>query len=316
VISLLGPTGSGKTALALTLARHWPVTVVNLDSRQVYRDFPIITAQPGEGERAACPHRLYGFLDTAEPMAAGRFGDLAREEVAEALAQGRLPVLVGGTGLYLRGLTRGFAPIPPVPPEVRAAVQERYTRLGPESMHLELSAKDPAYARRIHPNNRQHVCRALEVHEATGLPFSYWHAQDHDKPQWRFLKIGVGAERYVLNERLVRRTEAMLAAGAVDEARVALEHCPDVTAPGWTGIGCSELAAHLRGEMGLDEAVDLWVKNTKAYAKRQMTWFKPEPELNWVESGDEEAALTLVRESLETGGSKADRTENEEKEEI
>ncbi len=301
VVSLLGPTGAGKTALALALAVTRPCTVINLDSRQVYRDFPIITAQPSEAERQVCPHELYGFMDTSQAVSAGRFGDQAREAVSEALAQGRLPLLVGGTGLYLRGLTRGFAPIPPIPAKIREAVQARLAEVGSVALHLELSWKDPVYARKIHPNNKHHVCRALEVYEATGRPFSFWHAQDHDRPDWRFLKIGVGLERRELVERLVRRTDAMLTAGALDEARAAWERCPDPAAPGWTGIGCSELLAHLQGEASLDEARELWIKNTKAYAKRQMTWFKPEADIEWVESGDEQAARELLEETLAAG---------------
>lgn len=286
-VCILGPTGSGKTGAALALARSFaqqlPVQVINYDSRQVYADFPIVTAQPSAEERALCPHQLYGFLPTSEAMTAARFAELARAEIAGARAAGRLPVLVGGTGLYLRALEQGLADIPPVPGEVRAWVLGRLEREGSAALHTDLAQADPATAARLHPNDTQRISRALEVFLGTGRPLSAWFAeQQQGQTGLELLKIGLSYTLRELEPGLGARIQAMLAAGAVAEVSRAWEKTPDRAAPGYSGIGCPELLAHLLDGLDLIEACQLWLRNTRAYAKRQLTWFAKEQGVRWV----------------------------------
>lgn len=282
-VCILGPTGSGKTEAALLLARAMPATVVNYDSRQVYRAFPIVTAQPEPHEQAVCPHQLYGFLPTSEPMTAARFAELARVEIAAAQAAGRMPVLVGGTGLYVRALERGLADIPAIPPEVRQWVLGRMEREGPAALHADLAQADPATAARLHPNDTQRIARALEVLLGTGKRLSDWFAeQERDRTGVELCKIGVSTTLRELEPRLRKRIGIMLERGALDELRAAWAETPDRDAPGYSGIGCAELLAHILGETDLEAACELWYRNTRAYAKRQLTWFAKEEGVRWV----------------------------------
>jgi tRNA dimethylallyltransferase len=210
------------------------------------------------------------------------------------------PILVGGTGLYLKALLEGMAPIPDVPGHVREKVAADWASLGPQAMHERLSQRDPAYAAKVHANDRQRVTRALEVLEATGRTFSQWHAATAKVLTVPCLKMGILMDKAALENRLARRVEAMLEAGALDEIRLAMESCPEPDAPGLSGIGCSELAAHLRGEASLDQAKALWLSNTKAYAKRQMTWFKKEPDIRWFGPGEAGAMVQAAQKWLNT----------------
>jgi len=299
IVCLLGPTGTGKTAAAIAVSRRMDASVVNFDSRQVYRDFPIITAQPDADERAACPHLLYGFLPTEEKMSAARFVELAVDAIEAVRAQGRLPILVGGTGLYLRSLLHGIAPIPEIPAEIRQRVLERIEREGPQALHAELVQTDPKYAAVIHPNDTQRNARAAEVYLATGHTLTWWHENgEHTPAPYDALKIGMRIGLDELEPHLARRIDAMLAAGALDEARQAAERCSDPNAPGWSGIGCAELLANLRGDMSLDEARGRWIRNTRAYAKRQITWFRKEEDIRWFSPGENEAVADCVADWL------------------
>lgn len=282
-VCILGPTGSGKTEAALLLAREMPVSVINYDSRQIYEDFPIVTAQPEEHEKAQCPHLLYGFLPTAQAMTAARFAELARAEIARAAEAGRVPVLVGGTGLYVRALERGLADIPDIAPEVRQWVLERMKNEGPRALHEDLVQADPESAARLHPNDTQRIGRALEVFLGTGKTLTQWFAeQSRAGTGVSLCKVGVSTTLGELEPRLSRRIEAMLERGAVEEIRRAHQRTPERDAPGYSGIGCAELLAHILGETSLEEACWLWRKNTRAYAKRQLTWFAKEEGVRWL----------------------------------
>lgn len=295
-VCILGPTGSGKTEAALVLASRMPVTVVNYDSRQIYADFPIVTAQPEPHEQAQCPHRLYGFVPTAEAMTAARFAELARAEIAAAAAAGRVPVLVGGTGLYVRALEQGLADIPPVPEDIRQWVLERMDREGPNALHEDLAQADPETAARLHPNDTQRIARALEVFLGTGKPLSEWFREQKREGTGVLLcKIGVSATLDELEPRLKKRIGLMLERGAVDEVRRAWERTPDRKAPGYSGIGCAELLAHILGEADLEQACGLWFRNTRAYAKRQLTWFAKEQGVRWIRAEGFERLPGLVR---------------------
>ncbi len=298
LVCLVGPTGAGKTAAALHLSRRFHGAVVNLDSRQVYRDFPIITAQPSAEEQAVCPHRGYGFLPTQEKISAGRFMDMANAAVSECRAEGSLPLLVGGTGLYLRALLDGLAAIPHVDPAIMRGYEAQCELVGPECLHQRLAEVDPDYAERIHPHDRQRICRALEVYEGTGKSFSWWHAQPMEPSPYRGLRIGIRTSLEELTPLLDVRIGYMLEAGALDEARTARMRCDDPAAPGWSGIGCAEIYRHLAGELSLEECRALWLKNTRAYAKRQLTWFKREESIHWVDGADIAGMERLVEAFL------------------
>lgn len=297
VVCILGPTGTGKTQAALSLGRA--VEVVNFDSRQVYEDFPIITAQPSVEERAQAPHHLYGFLPTSESMNAARMAELAADAAHAISQRGRLPILVGGTGLYLRVLLEGIAPIPDIPENVRRAVLDRLEQEGPQRMHAELSVIDPAYAAVIHPNDSQRNARAQEVWLATGRNMSDWHAEARPLYPLQALRIGVDIDLNELAPRLESRIDAMLELGALDEARQAYAKCSDPDAPGWSGIGCAELMSWLRRERSLPEARDLWVRNTRAYAKRQITWCRKEQQLQHFKAGDVSGIAAAVARWLD-----------------
>jgi len=274
VLCLAGPTGAGKTALALKLARLFDCEVVNADSRQVYRDFPLVTAQPSPEEREACPHHLYGFLRTDETLDAASWAKLAMEQTGKIRAGGRLPLLVGGTGFYFQTVLRGIAGIPQVPAGIHASILERMAKEGPEALHCELASADPSYAARIHPRDRQRTARALEVLKATGKPFSWWHANSAATPLCQGPLLVAQTTLAELEPRLLARIDAMLEAGALEEGRAAMVACDDEAAPGWTGIGCREVYCHLKGRIGLDEMKEAWFRRTRQYAKRQITWFK------------------------------------------
>lgn len=282
VICLAGPTGSGKTALALHLARELGAEIINADSRQVYADFPLITAQPTPEERARAPHHLYGFLPTEQKISAGRWAEMAAARAREVRARGRVPLLVGGTGLYFQALLRGMAAIPAIPAEVSRRLARRLAEAGPEALHAELSLRDPAYAGRIHPRDRQRILRALEVLEGTGKAFSWWHRHAMSAPLCSGPLIVLDAPLDWLTPRLARRLDAMFAAGAVEEARCALARSPGAAEgarlPGWSGIGCAELLDYLTGRLSHGECRARWLANTRAYAKRQLTWFRMRPE--------------------------------------
>ena len=183
--------------------------------------------------------------------------------------------------MYVKSLLDGMVKIPPPSPALRDALEEELARLGPEILHKRLHDLDPVYAARIHPRDRQRVLRALEVHATTGIPFSEWHVRTPPPLPDSVLRLGIGLPLAELTPYLALRVESMLQAGALDEARQAMERCPDGNAPGWSGIGCAELWRHLHGELDLESATRLWIANTRAYAKRQWTWFRADSRIRW-----------------------------------
>ncbi|MCF8103975.1 MAG: tRNA (adenosine(37)-N6)-dimethylallyltransferase MiaA [Desulfohalobiaceae bacterium] len=300
VVCLLGSTGTGKSSLAAFLARNIAAEVINFDSRQVYKRFPVITAQPGPEELKTCRHWLYGFLETDERLDAASFTDLARNRADRITGSGRIPMLVGGTGLYLRSFVKGLAPIPKIPREIQADVRTRCRLYGPERLHRDLQKTDPGAAGKIHPRDRQRVSRALEVYQATGRPISWWQAQPSREIRYHVLPIGLWLDLKPLAPRLKDRIESMIERGAVEEARAAWEKCPREEAPGWSGIGCAEVLQFLLGRRTLDQTRDEWFKKTRAYAKRQQTWFKKEKGIVWISPGDRDRALEAVQRFLES----------------
>jgi len=274
-VILGGPTASGKSALALEIARELGGTVINADSLQVYRELPILTAQPAAAAQAALPHRLYGFLAASERCSAARWAALARAEIDAAQTEGRLPIVVGGTGLYLRSLLHGLAPVPEIPAHVRETAKQRLAALGKAAFHAELARRDPQMAARIRPSDPQRMVRAWEVMEATGRSLADWQAQqDGPRPSDgpRFLTLVLMPEREQLYVACDARFRAMVEQGALAEA-VALRSL-DPGLPAFKALGLRELIGHVRGESSLEAAIAAAQQATRRYAKRQMTWFR------------------------------------------
>jgi tRNA dimethylallyltransferase len=226
-----------------------------------------------------------------EKLGAGAYARLADAAIRESLAAGALPILVGGTGLYLQALFTGMAPIPEIPEEILAHWQKMYAAEGGPALHQRLLRHDPEYAAKIHAQDRQRLTRALAVLQATGKPFSQWHKIQPAAPAYRAVKVGVGLPLSDLEIRIKQRLKAMLEAGALEEARRAFARFPDPSAPGWSGIGCRELLACLNGSLNLEQSLELWFRNTRAYAKRQYTWFRRDREITWF-SPDQALGLT------------------------
>jgi tRNA dimethylallyltransferase len=276
VVLIAGPTASGKSALALALAEKLGGTIVNADSMQVYSHLRIITARPMPDEEARAPHRLYGMVDEAENYSVGRWiGDIGAV-LAELAAAGRIPIVVGGTGLYFKALTEGLAAVPPVPAEIREQVRARVQSEGVAPLYAELIERDPVIAHRLMPLDRVRICRALEVILATGRSLSEWH-QEGMAPlidPARAAKIFLTCDRSELVARIEKRFALMLEAGALDEVRALAARQLDQLLPAMKAHGVPWLIRHLNGEISLDEAAAGGVMDTRRYAKRQVTWFK------------------------------------------
>lgn len=274
-VLIAGPTASGKSALALAIAQEIGGVIVNCDAQQIYAGLPILSAQPDEAERALVPHRLYGAIDPAERSSAGRYGRLAAAALADIRAEGKVAVIVGGTGLYFRALTDGLSPIPQIPESVRAELTARLAQTGLAAMRRELEARDPDWARRIAPTDRQRTLRGLEVVIATGVPLSEWQTRRGEPVvSGGRAEIVVMPERDWLRARIATRFEAMVAAGVLAEVQAFLARGLDPQLPAMKTLGLAELGAHLAGETSLTEAIAAAVVSTQRYAKRQATWVR------------------------------------------
>jgi tRNA dimethylallyltransferase len=295
-ILIAGSTASGKSALALTLAEKFGGTIVNADSMQVYRDLRVITARPTPADEARVPHRLYGHVDAGENYSVGRWCRDVGVALNEIVAQGRVPILVGGTGLYFKALTTGLAAVPPIPAEIRGQVRARMASEGAAALHGELANLDPVTAPRLMVNDRSRIARALEVVLATGRSLTDWHREGMpalvDSAQ--AAKIFLTCERKQLVARIETRFASMLKAGALDEVRALERRKLDPLLPAMKAHGAPWLIRHLNGEISLDEAAAGAVMDTRRYAKRQLTWFRNQMK-DWPGASPEQA-----RKALET----------------
>jgi tRNA dimethylallyltransferase len=284
-VLIAGPTASGKSALALELALNAGGIVINADSMQVYRDLRVITARPTQGEEARVPHRLYGHVDAAVNFSAGAWVADATRMLDEAKAEGRLPIFIGGTGLYFKALTAGLSVVPPIPAEVRENVRARLERNGVEALHAELARRDPRAAERLNLRDRTRIARALEVIEATGRSLLDWHHEGQPPllPKDRFRAVFLAPERDELYARIDARFDAMLGAGALTEVERLAARGLDPLLPAMKAHGVPALIRHLRGELSLEEAAIIGRADTRHYAKRQFTWFRHQlPEFEWL----------------------------------
>lgn len=279
VALIAGPTASGKSALALTLAEQTGGAIINADSAQVYRDLPILSAAPSVEERARAEHLLYGVLDGASPSSAAGWAELAKGEIIRLHNMGRLPILVGGTGLYMRTLLDGIAPVPPIDPEIRATV--RSTSVS-ENLAA-LMPLDPVAATTLNPGDTTRIARALEVVKSTGKTLAEWQENREGgmEESVDLRPLVLLPPRPWLNERCDRRFAEMVKEGSLDEVKALLERRLDPSLPVMRAIGVPELGAHLRGELTLEQAVAAGQQATRRYAKRQYTWFAHQPPPDW-----------------------------------
>lgn len=276
---IAGPTASGKSALALHLAERSDGVVINADALQLYADLRVLSARPSPEEEARAPHRLYGVLDGDAVSSAAWWAEAAQAEVRAAWSAGRLPIIIGGTGLYLRTLLDGIVPVPDIPEAVRAEVRARMAALGPEPLHAELAGLDPTTAARLMPRDRQRISRALEVVLATGRPLSDWQAE----PQGGLAgTAGLGPVGRVvllpardwLYARCDSRFTRMIEAGAADEVAALIARNLPADRPVMKAVGVRELAAWQAGQLSKDAAIDAAARETRRYAKRQYTWLR------------------------------------------
>jgi tRNA dimethylallyltransferase len=301
-VLIAGPTASGKSALALDLAAAHGGTVINTDSMQVYRDLRVLTARPTPAEETRAPHRLYGHADAAVNYSAGMWVADAVAVLAEVRAAGRLPIFVGGTGLYFKALTRGLSAVPPIAADVRDDVRARLERDGPEALHHALAACDPAMAERLKPRDRVRIARALEVVEATGRSLADWHAEGLPPllPPEETVAVFLATDRTALYDRINARFAAMLTQGALDEVAALASRRLDPLLPVMKAHGVPALMRHLRGEIDRDEAISIGQIDTRHYAKRQFTWFRHQlSEFHWIAP---EAARGWIEEVLAAEG--------------
>ncbi|MFD2264410.1 tRNA (adenosine(37)-N6)-dimethylallyltransferase MiaA [Lacibacterium aquatile] len=268
---LAGPTASGKSALGIEIANQTGGTIINADASQIYADLTLLTARPEADDLAAAPHRLYGVLPATDPCDAQRWRELA---VAALEQTEGLPILVGGTGLYIRALMQGFSDMPEVSAEVRAEATARRKAIGPEVFHAEVAAFDPEAAARLPVGDTQRLIRAWEVFKASGEPISSWMKRPRSGPPagWRFVTAVVEPTRTMLHERINRRFDLMMGKGALEEAR-SVAHL-DPALPLMKALGVPELLAYLRSEIDLAAAVEQAKASSRQYAKRQSTWFR------------------------------------------
>ncbi len=284
-VLIAGPTTSGKSALALTLAEALGGTIINADAMQVYRDLRILTARPLPAEEARVPHLLYGHVDAAENYSVGRWCVDASAALAAVERAGRLPILTGGTGLYFKALTRGLAAVPAIPAQTRSAVRARLEREGIATLYAELSERDGATARRLMPGDRTRITRALEVILATGRSLADWQREGMTPaldPQLA-VKVFLDVDRAELYRRIDARFDAMLAAGALEEVRALASRRLDAALPAMKAHGVPWLIRHLNGEIDLAVAAEAAKRDIRRYSKRQATWFRHQlPDWTWI----------------------------------
>jgi tRNA dimethylallyltransferase len=303
VLAIVGPTASGKSALALAVAEAHGGEIVNADALQVYRGLDIGTAKPSVEERERIPHHLIDILDPAEVYSAGEFARRARIAIDEIVERGRMAVVVGGSGLYLRALWSGIAPLPESVPRRRAELEAELAARGLEALADELARVDPSTSARIGRRDAQRILRALEVHRSSGVALSEWiRRSPFGSARLPMRKLGLTLPRAVLYDRIESRARAMLARGWAEEIRGLLVSGVPADAPAFQAIGYAELVAAIEGRIGIESAVARLITRTRRFAKRQETWFRREPEIEWLDARRLETQLSECAIAAGTAG--------------
>ena len=283
IIAITGPTGVGKTDASLRLAEYLGAEIVSIDSRQIYKELDIGTAKPTAEELARVPHHFISECSVRHPISSGAFARLAEERIASILARGKQPIVVGGSTLYLYALQQGLADIPEIEPDIRATLAGRLAKEGAQSLFAELTEVDPIAARTMDATKSQRMLRALEVYHGTGRPLSEYHAST-PPPAFNYRTFVFNRERDILYERINTRVDVMLNAGLLDEVAGLIASGFDMNLPVFKTIGYQEPLQYLRGDIDEAEMVRLLKRNTRRYAKRQLTWFRRFASYTWVEA--------------------------------
>jgi tRNA dimethylallyltransferase len=303
VLAIVGPTATGKSALAMALAERLGGEIVNADALQVYRGFDIGTAKPDLAAQGRVPHHLIDILDPAERYSAGEFARRARLAIAEIQGRGRVPLVVGGSGLYLRALFQGLSPMPPSDPEVRGRLRQRLEAEGLAPLKEELRRLDPVTAQRLGAGDTQRVLRALEVAIVSGRPLSSWTAEQPFRTQSiTAIRVGLTLPRGILYDQIAGRVTQMLEAGWLEEVETLLRQNLSPTLPAFQAIGYRQLVRCLEGSVSLQVAVEDIMRETRRFAKRQETWFRKEPEVAWFSAQDLERQIPGVLEHAKHRG--------------
>jgi tRNA dimethylallyltransferase len=287
VVIIAGPTASGKSALAMDLAESFNGVVINADSMQVYAELNLLTARPSADDEARAPHKLFGMMPAAEICSVGRWVTLAEAEIESASASGLLPLIVGGTGMYIKSLRDGLAAVPEVPDDINAEVRALYIELGGEAFREQLATLDPDAAERLPAGDSQRLTRAMAVVRATGMTLDAWQAQQPPAPALaaRYFTISVLPEREDLYAACDARFDTMLSAGALAEVEAFLALGFDASLPAMKAVGVPELARHLSGDISLEEAGEVAKQATRNFAKRQLTWMRNQVTADYVVEG-------------------------------
>jgi len=299
VICLMGPTASGKSAVALALAERLDVELVSVDSVMVYRGMDIGTAKPGAAERARVPHHLIDVRDPLQTYSAAEFAADAHRCVEAILDRGRIPLLVGGTMLYFAAFVEGLADLPPASAEVRARLEEEMSSRGPDALHAELARVDPDVARKVHPNDPQRLQRALEVYRLTGVPMSAWWAETGGagaRDCYRLIRFSLEPARDVVRAAVARRFGEMLEAGLIDEVKNLLDRgdlAPDL--PAMRAVGYRQVIEYLTGRADFEEMQRRAVAATRQLAKRQFTWLRRWRDVQRIDPGATDAAAAILK---------------------
>ncbi len=299
LIVIIGPTAVGKTDLSLAVARKFSCEIINMDSMQIYRHMDIGTAKPSPAERKKIPHHLLDYINPDEEYNVARFVKDAGQAIDDICSRRKIPLLIGGTGLYLKGLLEGIFSLPPVVKKIKEEVRKELHEEGNYKLYAKLQEIDPQSAERIHPHDSRRLCRALEIFRATNIPWSTHlcrqkKEQQQKHPDFTVLKIGLHREREILYQRINKRTAIMLAAGLEDEVKklLALGYSPELNA--MQSIGYKHMVKFIQGEWSREKAAELLARDTRRYAKRQFTWFRRDQDIHWFEPEEQKAIFASI----------------------